>query len=165
MEGTSADGHLLRAEILYNFDFWENFVPFVAARRRRNFSLFQTTMIDLQQFFSYGAGAKYYFNDNWALRGDIRHILADNQHPTNQMLVTLGLSYFFWRAGHTSSSHNVCSLSCDCSTKRRILSSSSERRGNYLHSSRKKYISTVSSTGSAIHSPACDCMCGNRRKI
>ncbi len=94
MEGTDANGHLLRAEVLYNIRYWDKFIPFIAAGGGGIF-LDSNEYERSSAILSYGAGAKYFLTEDWAVRGDIRHILADNQRPTNQMLVTFGLTYFF----------------------------------------------------------------------
>jgi OmpA-OmpF porin, OOP family len=78
-------------ELLYHF-FPENaFVPYLAA----GYSglNFHASGIDgkVRGVFDYGIGAKYFLNDNFALRGDVRHIIYTmNDRTNNNLEYTLG---------------------------------------------------------------------------
>lgn len=66
------------ADLIYNFMPSENLVPFLAVGYGGyNFSG-PSNLVDksTRPAFDYGAGLKYFLNDNFAIRGDVRHIIA-----------------------------------------------------------------------------------------
>jgi OOP family OmpA-OmpF porin len=78
-------------ELLYHF-FPENaFVPYLAAGYSGLH--FDANGIDgkVRGAFDYGIGAKFFLNDNFALRGDVRHIIYTmNDRTNNNLEYTLG---------------------------------------------------------------------------
>lgn len=81
-------------EMLYHFFPDNKFVPYLAAGYSGLH--FDSEFIDgkTRGAFDYGAGAKYFLNDNVALRADFRHLIYTMDNRTNQNLeYTLG-AYF-----------------------------------------------------------------------
>lgn len=81
------------AEMLYHFMPDAKLVPYVAAGFAGiNFDapsgiLFNKT----KGVFDYGAGFKYFLNDNIALRGDVRHLLYHHEETLNAIEYSVGL--------------------------------------------------------------------------
>jgi OOP family OmpA-OmpF porin len=76
-------------ELLYHLMPDNNFVPYVAA----GFSGLNFDKIDKKTrgAADYGIGAKYFINDNFALRGDVRHIIYSiNDKSMNNVEYTIG---------------------------------------------------------------------------
>lgn len=79
------------AELLYHFFPDNTFVPYVAA----GFAglNFDAKGVDSRTrgAFDYGIGAKYFLNDSFAIRGDVRHIIYRiNDRTNNNLEYTLG---------------------------------------------------------------------------
>jgi outer membrane beta-barrel protein len=75
------DLYNLRGDLLYHFMPESRFVPFVVLGggvSRISKNIF-TTGGNEDGTFDYGAGMKYFLNDQVALRGDVRHILSYNK--------------------------------------------------------------------------------------
>ncbi|MEI6214351.1 MAG: outer membrane beta-barrel domain-containing protein [Desulfuromonadales bacterium] len=84
------------AEMLYHFMPETNFVPYLAA----GFSGITLNGPGIgskaRGAFDYGIGAKYFVNDSFALRGDIRHIITRYDSSThNNVEYTLGAHFPF----------------------------------------------------------------------
>ena len=85
------DMYRVGGELLYHFFPDNTFVPYVAAGVGG--LNFDAKGIDkrLRPAFDYGVGAKYFLNDSFALRGDVRHILYNlNDRTNNNVEYTLG---------------------------------------------------------------------------
>jgi len=85
------DMYRFGGELLYHFFPDNAFVPYIAA----GFGglNFDAKGVDrrVRGAFDYGVGAKYFLNDHFALRGDVRHILYNMDDRTNNNLeYTLG---------------------------------------------------------------------------
>ena len=88
-----------RLEALYNFMPDKKFVPFIAAGiggRNVNYNSDNTYDEDSTKHLvlGYGVGFKFFFAEDWALRGDVRHLFLPNDKLHN-LEYTLGISYFF----------------------------------------------------------------------
>ena len=85
------DMYRFGGELLYHFFPDNTLVPYIAAGfGGLNFG---TTGVDkrVRGAFDYGVGAKYFLNDSFALRGDVRHILYSmNDRTNNNLEYTLG---------------------------------------------------------------------------
>jgi OOP family OmpA-OmpF porin len=97
--GTSEtrDGKMLnyRLEALYNIMPQSSFVPFLAAGYGVNRLQLEDENSVSRGHFGYGFGAKYFVADNFALRGDARHLIIDWGHSRENYEYTVGVSYFF----------------------------------------------------------------------
>lgn len=85
------DMYRFGGELLYHFFPDNKFVPYLAAGVGG--LNFDATGMDkrIRPAFDYGVGAKYFLGDNFALRGDVRHILYNLNDKTNSNLeYTLG---------------------------------------------------------------------------
>jgi len=83
--------HRYGGELLYNFIPDNAFVPYLAV----GFAglNFDGSGLDhkVRGAFDYGVGAKYFLNDSFALRGDVRHIIYSmNNRTNNNVEYTLG---------------------------------------------------------------------------
>ena len=88
---TDVDMYRFGGELLYHFFPDNAFVPYLAA----GFGglNFDAKGVDkrVRGAFDYGVGAKYFLNDSFALRGDVRHILYNmNDRTNNNVEYTLG---------------------------------------------------------------------------
>jgi len=88
-----------RVEALYNFMPDKKFVPFLAAGvGGRNVNYVSNNTYDEDStkhlVLGYGVGFKFFFAEDWALRGDVRHLFLPNDRLHN-LEYTLGISYFF----------------------------------------------------------------------
>lgn len=88
---TDVDMYRFGGELLYHFYPDNAFVPYLAA----GFGglNFDAKGVDkrVRGAFDYGVGAKYFLNDSFALRGDVRHILYNmNDRTNNNVEYTLG---------------------------------------------------------------------------
>ncbi len=84
-----------RLEAVYNFWPEGKLVPFVAAGFGGRNTNYKNLPNDRNFLLGdYGAGVKYFLSDNWALRGDIRHLILTND-TLNNLEYTIGLSYYF----------------------------------------------------------------------
>jgi len=86
----------------YGADFLMHFlpdtrlVPFVAAGVGFITVDWDNQRTDTSGAFNYGPGIKYFLNDNFALRGDLRHIILRNNDRTfNNVEYTVGITYQF----------------------------------------------------------------------
>ena len=90
-----ADFFRYGGELLYHFMPDNKFVPYVAAGFAG--SNFKGAAAPLpgnkaRGMFDYGLGAKYFFSDNVALRGDVRHLIYDRiENPLHAVEYTAGL--------------------------------------------------------------------------
>ncbi|MEJ2201784.1 MAG: OmpA family protein [Desulfuromonadaceae bacterium] len=101
VSGTSneVDGILFRVEALYHFMPDQRLVPFVAIGAGN--MLLDYDHGDNEDTFgaSYGAGLKYFINEDFALRLDARHFIGLDQgldegnHTDNNLLLTAGVAY------------------------------------------------------------------------
>ncbi len=93
--GQDVDGFLYHLDGLYHFRTAKKFVPYLVA------GLGAITLDDNPQgddtnlIGNYGLGAKYFFDDQFALRADVRHIFYDDDQTENNLEVALGL-VFTW---------------------------------------------------------------------
>ncbi|MCX5851677.1 MAG: OmpA family protein [Deltaproteobacteria bacterium] len=87
------DTYLYRLNALYHFPLKGGpFVPFISAGLGViNFDV-KTPDSDTDFLLNYGAGVKYFFTDNIALRGDVAHIVTLNPNHNN-LLYTIGVTY------------------------------------------------------------------------
>ncbi len=88
------DGRLYHLDALYHFMPDNKLVPYVAA------GLGGITLEDnpdgnnTNPLFDYGAGVKYFLNENVALRGDVRHMVTFDDHYNN-LVYAVGLAFQF----------------------------------------------------------------------
>jgi OOP family OmpA-OmpF porin len=101
-EGTISDSNVdffrYGGEMLYHFMPDNKFVPFVAAGYAAvNFKHDTATNSAKEPVgaFDYGAGMKYFFMDDVALRGDVRHLIYENKKTLHAVEYTLGLYFPF----------------------------------------------------------------------
>ena len=92
--GEDMSGYMFRIDGLYHFRPEEKVVPYVAVgiggmTFDPNIGDMETRLIS-----NYGAGVKYYFMDNIALRGDVRHLFIEDQSHIN-ILYTMGVDFLF----------------------------------------------------------------------
>ena len=91
--GNDIDTFLYHLDGLYHFRVDQKFVPYLAA------GLGGITLDKNSQggntnwMGNYGFGAKYFFDDRFALRGDLRHIFYDDDQTENNLEFALGLVY------------------------------------------------------------------------
>ncbi len=83
-----------RLEGLYNFLPDTDVVLFVAAGVGGRNLDYDKGSTENDVILDYGAGFKWFFVEDWALRGDIRHLFVVDE-ADNNFEYTLGLSYFF----------------------------------------------------------------------
>jgi OOP family OmpA-OmpF porin len=93
--GADASVYNYRLEALYHFFPESRLVPYLAA----GYGLI-TVDQDKQTktthgAFNYGPGVKYFLTDAWALRGDVRHLISNQDRTLNNLEYTVGLGYFF----------------------------------------------------------------------
>lgn len=88
--GGSTDMVRYSGDLLYNFMPKSDFVPYLAA----GFGGFDAEESKVKGMWNYGAGAKWFFTENAALRGDVRalHYTADSDIKNN-VEYTLGLLF------------------------------------------------------------------------
>lgn len=88
--GGSTDMVRYGGDLLYNFMPKSDFVPYLAA----GFGGFDVEESKVKGMWNYGAGAKWFFTENAALRGDVRalHYTADSSIKNN-VEYTLGLLF------------------------------------------------------------------------
>jgi OOP family OmpA-OmpF porin len=88
--GGSIDMVRFGGDLLYNFMPKNSFVPYLAA----GFGGFDAEESKVKGMWNYGAGAKWFFTENAALRGDVRalHYTADSSIKNN-LEYTLGLHF------------------------------------------------------------------------
>ncbi|MCX5851377.1 MAG: OmpA family protein [Deltaproteobacteria bacterium] len=92
-ENEETDTWLYRLNGLYHFpSIGDKLVPFVAAGLGGITFNRSADDADANFLLNYGAGLKYFFTDNLALRGDVYHIVTLNDNYNN-LLYTLGVTY------------------------------------------------------------------------
>ncbi|MBN1848837.1 MAG: outer membrane beta-barrel protein, partial [Deltaproteobacteria bacterium] len=88
----NVDGYLYRLDGLHYFKPMKNLVPYFAGGVGGLTLNPSRGEKDTDFIINYGAGLKYFFSDNIALRGDVRHILS---FPENNLLYTVGFTFLF----------------------------------------------------------------------
>jgi len=83
-----------KMEVLYNFLPDGMIVPFVAAGVGGRHMNWDDRSNDNDFVVDYGAGVKIFFAEDWAVRGDIRHIYVTDEN-VNNVEYGIGISYFF----------------------------------------------------------------------
>jgi len=84
------------AEMLYHFFPENKFVPYVAAGYAGvnfdgdNDGISNKRYRETRGAFDYGVGAKYFLTDNFAIRGDVRHLIYKYDKTYNNLEYTLG---------------------------------------------------------------------------
>ncbi len=92
--GDDVSASLYHLDGLYHFNIHPQFTPYCAAGLG-SINLNYDQKDDESGFlFNYGAGAKYFFLENVALRGDLRHIISFDE-TYNNILISLGLTFQF----------------------------------------------------------------------
>jgi len=92
--GKDADFYRYGGELLYHFFPDNNFVPYVAAGYAGyNFkgAVPLGANSKIKGVADYGLGAKYFITDNIALRGDVRHLIYQNNQTLHAVEYTMGL--------------------------------------------------------------------------
>jgi OOP family OmpA-OmpF porin len=90
--GSDVDGLVYRLDTLYHFMPNSALVPYVAGGLGGMSLNPDHGKSDTSFLLDYGVGLKYFFTDDLALRGDVRHILAFGD-PENNFTYTAGLTY------------------------------------------------------------------------
>jgi OOP family OmpA-OmpF porin len=93
-DGRSVDTYLYHVDALYHFMPSERLVPYVAAGGGGMIINPGNANSDHDFAVNYGAGFKYFLNENLALRGDVRHVISFNETQSN-LLYTAGLNFSF----------------------------------------------------------------------
>ncbi|HEY6839559.1 MAG TPA: OmpA family protein [Geobacteraceae bacterium] len=106
--GTQAgtgDVHVFRygGELLWHFMPENRLVPFVAAGygaittdfENKAFMAGDTHFHHTSGVADYGGGVKFFLNDDWALRGDVRHLIVQSGGNLFNYEYTVGLTYHF----------------------------------------------------------------------
>lgn len=92
--GNSVECYLLRLDFLYHFRQSGDVVPYLAAGVGTAWFDAAPVTDDVSANINYGAGIKYFFMDNMAIRGEVRHIMAFDDYNTNQNFsFNLGLTF------------------------------------------------------------------------
>ena len=93
-DGSNVDTYLYHIDGLYHFMPSERLVPYIAAGLGG--IIFDPENADSDQDFAvnYGAGLKYFLNENVALRGDVRHVISFDETQSN-LLYTVGVTFLF----------------------------------------------------------------------
>ncbi len=91
-KGSDVDGLVYRLDTLYHFMPNNTLVPYIAGGLGGMSLNPNNGKSDTNFLVDYGVGLKYFFTDDLALRGDIRHILAFGD-PENNFIYTAGLTY------------------------------------------------------------------------
>ncbi len=89
---------LYHIDALYHFKASEKIVPFLAVGAGGISMDKNADGADTNLSVNYGAGIKYLFDKNSALRADIRQFLVDNNHTEHNMEYSIGLE-FSWGGG------------------------------------------------------------------
>ena len=92
--GRNADAYLYHLDTLYHFMPSGKLVPYVAAGAGDIIIDRESAHKDWDFAVNYGAGLKYFLNENVALRGDVRHVISFDRTHSN-LLYTVGLTFFF----------------------------------------------------------------------
>jgi OOP family OmpA-OmpF porin len=98
-KGDDTNVYQYRLDAVYNFLNWDRLVPYVAAGIGGiTYDASESWYEDDGTSFlvNYGGGLKYYFAQNWAVRGDVRHIISFSEHRNN-LAATAGVTYTFGR--------------------------------------------------------------------
>jgi len=94
LTGNKVDFYRYGGEALYHFIPDNTLVPYIAAGFS-GVTFKNDTASDSADHargaFDYGVGAKYFFNDNMALRGDVRHIIYAHEQTLQAIEYTVGL--------------------------------------------------------------------------
>lgn len=90
--GSDVDGLVYRLDTLYHFMPNSALVPYIAGGLGGMSLDPDNGKSDTNFLLNYGVGLKYFFTDDLALRGDVRHILAFGD-PENNFTYTAGLTY------------------------------------------------------------------------
>lgn len=90
--GSDVDGLVYRLDTLYHFMPNSALVPYIAGGLGGMSLDPDNGKSDTNFLLDYGVGLKYFFTDDLALRGDVRHILAFGD-PENNFTYTAGLTY------------------------------------------------------------------------
>ncbi len=90
--GSDVDGLVYRLDTLYHFMPNSALVPYIAGGLGGMSLDPENGKSDTNFLVDYGVGLKYFFTDDLALRGDVRHILAFGD-PKNNFTYTAGLTY------------------------------------------------------------------------
>ncbi len=90
--GSNVDGLVYRLDTLYHFMPNSALVPYIAGGLGGISLDPDNGKSDTNFLVDYGVGLKYFFTDDLALRGDVRHILAFGD-PDNNFTYTAGLTY------------------------------------------------------------------------
>ena len=92
LKGEDVDVSLARWDVLYHFMPDSSFVPYVAAGVGTLITNPPKGSTDPDFMINYGAGVKYFFAENVALRGDVRHVLElDDKY--NNLVYSAGLVF------------------------------------------------------------------------
>jgi len=97
-DGEDVNLYLYRLDALYHFNVDGSFVPYVALGAGAITEEVESGHDrDSDPMVNYGAGFKFFMNDNTALRADVRHVYGIDP-GRNNLLYTFGLSFLF--GGH-----------------------------------------------------------------
>lgn len=100
METDNITGYLLRLEAIYPIPLWAKWVPFVALGGG-GIIIDTASNTETRPLINYGAGVKYFLQDDLALRADARHLLVyKNVDTRNNFEVTFGVNYYFGKDGN-----------------------------------------------------------------
>jgi len=94
---TTADEnvYLYRLEGLYHFNVTDRLVPYLAAGVGGITLSPDSGGTTNSPLFNYGVGVKYFLSDDFALRGDVRHVMSLSSRIDHNLLYTVGLSFSF----------------------------------------------------------------------
>ncbi len=90
--GSDVDGLVYRLDTLYHFMPDSALVPYIAGGLGGISTDPKNEGTDTSFLIDYGVGLKYFFTEDLALRGDVRHILAFGD-PEHNFTYTAGLTY------------------------------------------------------------------------
>jgi OOP family OmpA-OmpF porin len=93
-DGRNVDTYLYHIDGLYHFMPSERLVPYIAAGLGGIIIDPENANSDHDFAANYGVGLKYFLNENVALRGDVRHVIAFDETQSN-LLYTVGVTFLF----------------------------------------------------------------------
>lgn len=95
-DGNSGDvkGYLYRLNGLYHFNPFGDLMPYIAAGVGAITLDPDRGGSDTDPLVNYGVGLKYFFSENIALQGDVRHVISFDD-TYNNLIYTLGVTFYF----------------------------------------------------------------------
>ncbi|MBI4849394.1 MAG: outer membrane beta-barrel domain-containing protein [Nitrospirae bacterium] len=89
------EAYLYRIDGLYHFMPDKKFVPYLALGMGAITINGAVKDDGTDPLLNYGGGIKYFLNQNFAIRGDVRHIIVKYDNEFKNLIYTMGLTYMF----------------------------------------------------------------------